>query len=377
MMRLAALLLIAALEASAASLGADSARGAKLFETLSCVACHSVNGHGGKAAPDLGRITDRNFTPSTVASTMWNHAPAMWASMRERDIRAGDLNEQAAADLFAFFYSARFFEKPGDAGRGKRIFAAKHCAECHGLTTPKIPEAKPVAEWTATGHPMELVNAMWNHAATMRQEFTKRRLAFPEITAQELSDILVYVRNLPTAKNATTQLEISSGENGKALFDSKGCSTCHTGKLALPARLKGMTLTDIAVAMWNHAPRMTSGNAPANPPRLAVAEMRDITSFLWAEQFFQDAGDPGAGRRVFVAKKCTVCHEGASNKAKEGAPKITGGARTFSGASMVSALWHHGPRMLDQMKSQNVAWPRFDARDMSNLIAYLNQGSKP
>jgi hypothetical protein len=50
---------------------------------------------------------------------MWNHAPGMWAAMRDRDIRAGDLNEQAAADLFAFFYSARFFEKPGDAGRGK------------------------------------------------------------------------------------------------------------------------------------------------------------------------------------------------------------------------------------------------------------------
>src|SRR5437899_6624732 len=137
MMRLAALLVIAMLEARAASLGADSARGAKLFETLSCVACHNVNGQGGKTAPDLGRIADRNFTPSTVASTMWNHAPTMWASMRENDIRAGDLNKQAAADLFAFFYSARFFEKPGHAGRGKRIFAAKHRAECHGRTTPK------------------------------------------------------------------------------------------------------------------------------------------------------------------------------------------------------------------------------------------------
>ena len=28
---------------------------------------------------------------------------------------------------------------------------------------------------------------------------------------------------------------------------------------------------------------------------------------------------------------------------------------------------------LEQMKSRKLDWPRFDARDMSNLIAYLNQ----
>jgi len=84
--------------------------------------CHSVNGKGGSIGPELGRVVDRGFTPATLAATMWNHAPAMWAAMRQQDIRAGDLNEQAAADLFAYFYSARFFESPGDAARGKRAF---------------------------------------------------------------------------------------------------------------------------------------------------------------------------------------------------------------------------------------------------------------
>ena len=118
----------------AAAVAADSERGAALFATLPCVQCHSVNGKGGTAAPDLGARGDRDFTPASLAATMWNHAPAMWASMRSRAIRAGDLNEQGAADLFAFFYSARFFEKPGDAGRGKRLFSANHCPECHSLT---------------------------------------------------------------------------------------------------------------------------------------------------------------------------------------------------------------------------------------------------
>ena len=39
---------------------------------------------------------------------------------------------------------------------------------------------------------------------------------------------------------------------------------------------------------------------------------------------------------------------------------------------MVSALWRHGPRMLDQMKTKGLEWPRFDGAQMADLIAYLN-----
>lgn len=340
----------------AAAVAADSTRGAGLFRTLQCIQCHSVNGEGGKLAPDLGRHMDRDFTPSSLAATMWNHAPTMWATMRVRGIQAGDLNEQAAADLFAYFYSAGFFERPGDAGRGKLLFASKHCAECHGLKDSKIPEAKPAYQWVAANQPIVLVDQMWNHAANMRQEFAKHKLKWPELTTQDLVDILVYVRN-----QEPTRVEISSGANGEALFRSKGCEACHSSMAALSTRLQGQTLTGIAVAMWNHAPKM-----PASPPTLDVEDMREITSSLWADQFFRDAGSVKPGRRVYRSKHCATCHDDPAS----GAPKLAG--RVFSGAVLVSALWHHGPQMLDQMQAKKLAWPRFEAMDMANLIAYLN-----
>lgn len=367
MIRTLGTLFISALSLHAATIAADSARGAQLFETLSCVQCHSINGRGGTAGPDLGRRIDRDFTPASLAATMWNHAPAMWAAMRTRNIRPADLNEQAAADLFAYFYSARFFEKLGDAGRGKRLFSSKHCAECHGLTDAKLPAAKPVSQWESLGQPLELVNALWNHAATMRQEFANKKLNWPDLTAQDLTDMLVYLRNLPSSPIANARIEITPGTNGQALFESKRCAVCHTGKTPLTARLKGKTLTDIAVDMWEHAPRM-----PADPAPLTVAEMRDIVSYLWADQFFEDAGSPTAGTRVFTAKRCATCH----NDASSGAPKITGTGRSFSAAAIVSVLWHHGPNMLDQMKTKGIAWPRFEGSDMANLIAYLNAQNK-
>jgi mono/diheme cytochrome c family protein len=355
--------LVAACGLCGASMAADSARGAELFTTLSCIQCHSVNGKGGTVGPDLGSRIDRDFTPATLAATMWNHAPAMWAAMRERNIFAADLSDQGAADLFAYFYSARFFEKPGDAGRGKSLFSSNHCSECHGLTEGKAPGAKPVSEWESLGQPMALVNAMWNHAATMRQEFAKRNLRWPDMSSQDLTDMLVYLRNLPSSPKAATRLEIASGANGQALFESKGCAACHTGKNALPPRLKGETLTDIAVAMWDHEPKM-----PAAPAPLGLDEMREIVSYLWAAQFFQDSGSPSAGARVFRAKHCAACH----NDAAGGAPKLSGSNDSFTAATMVAALWHHGPGMLDQMKAKGIAWPRFDGSEMANLIAYLN-----
>jgi mono/diheme cytochrome c family protein len=354
-----------------ATIAADSTRGAQLFETLSCVQCHSINGKGGTVAPDLGRRIDRDFTPASLAATMWNHAPAMWASMRTRNISPGDLNEQAAADLFAYFYSARFFEKLGDAGRGKRLFTSKHCSECHDLEFTKTSGAKPVAQWDSLAQPLEMVNALWNHAATMRQEFAAKKLNWPELTAQDLSDMLLYFRNLPSTLSAAARIEITSGANGQALFDSKGCAACHSGKAALTSRLKGMTLTDIAVAMWEHEPRM-----PAAPAPLSLGDMREIVSYLWAEQFFEDAGSPSAGARVFAAKRCASCHNDASHNSASGAPKLSGTGRSFNATTIVSVLWHHGPQMLDQMKTKGIPWPRFEGQDMANLIAYLNAQSQ-
>jgi len=365
------IILMSAVGAGAADLPADSARGAGLFETLSCIQCHSVSGRGGKIAPDLGRMVDRNFTPASLAATMWNHAPAMWNAMRERDIRVGDLDEQAARDLFAYFYSARFFEKPGDAARGKRAFAERGCTKCHGLTEPVRPMIKPVKQWVDFSNPNALAEAMWNHRAYMLDQADADRVRWPELSAQDLTDMLVYLRNLPSPPSRPATFLIGAGQDGVAVFNAKGCAVCHTPGSNYLSRIKGETLTAIAAEMWNHAPRMAA--AGAKPVSFAPGEMQDVLGYLWARQFFEDSGKPSAGRRTFEKKRCTVCHQDATS----GAPNLPGAQRSFGSAAMVAALWHHGPRMLDQMKAKNVSWPRFEGSQMSDLLAYLSSGNKP
>jgi mono/diheme cytochrome c family protein len=342
---------------------ADSERGERLFHSEGCIQCHSIAGEGGNAAPDLGKRLARNYSPALMASVMWNHAPMMWAAMRRRGIETSRLTEQQAADLFGYFYSVRFFDKMGDAGRGKQLLSSKHCAECHGIYTPKADGAKPVSKWESVGDPIALAEAMWNHSANMRQAFASQKIHWPELTGQNLTDILVYVRNVPAKRQFTTRFAARTNGDGEALFRSKGCIRCHTGKLDLAPRLKDKTLTDITAAMWNHAPKMAQP-----PPNLDHGEMRRIVSYLWAQQVLQDHGHPEDGKKVFAAKNCATCH----NDPASGAPSLARHEVAFSAISLVSTLWWHGPRMLDEMRAKNLEWPRFTARQMSDLIAYMN-----
>ena len=356
-MRTLLVFLVSALSARAAGFTADSARGERLFESLSCIQCHSVNGAGGSSAPDLGRMEDRGFTPASLAATMWNHAPAMWASMREHQITAGELDQQSAQDLIAFFYAARFFEQPGDARRGKRAFERDGCAGCHNL---------PVSQWQGLTDPIALVDAMWNHRSQMLGATASKGVRFPLLSAQDLTDMLVYLRNLPGARSRTGLFRVEAVGSGEAVFQSAGCAKCHQTVEALAARVQGQTLTEIAAEMWNHAPRMAAAGAPAGP--LATGEMQALVSSFWAARFFEDSGRPSPGSRVFESKNCAACH----NNASSGAPQLPVAGREFNGAAMVSVLWRHGPNMLDQMKTKGIAWPRFDGTQMADLIACLN-----
>jgi hypothetical protein len=72
--------------AGAQSLGlsiGDARRGEQLFETQQCSRCHGVKRYGGTIAPDLARRIDRDYTPTTMATLMWNHAPDMGSAMKK------------------------------------------------------------------------------------------------------------------------------------------------------------------------------------------------------------------------------------------------------------------------------------------------------
>jgi cytochrome c len=347
---------------------ADSERGEKLFHTQGCIQCHAIHGKGGSEGPDLGRRIARGYTPALLASTMWNHGPSMWSVMRRQGVDIRDLDPGSAADLFAFFASSRFFDMPADAGRGKRAFEENRCADCHRLGASASSVAPPVAKWQGLSDPIALAESMWNHSSRMQQEFARRNIPWPELTAQELSDMLVYLRNLPETRATRLRVRTTPGERGAAMIHSKGCDNCHTGALDLRSRSQGKTLTDMAAAMWNHAPKMERASIRFEP-----GEMNEILSHLWSSGMLDARGSATRGEKVFGAKRCSACH-GAD---AAGAPDLRAAkGREYTSLTMISALWRHGPAMLDRMREKSIPWPRLSANDMSDLIAFLNAGAR-
>lgn len=362
-------LLLLAVTASgvAATLPMDSARGDKLFQSQGCVQCHKLKGTGGIVANDLGRVLDRAYTPADLASTMWNHAPQMWKAIRERSLKVGDLDPQNAADLFASFYSARYFDVPGDAARGKYQFSDKTCESCHGLTSPVNDKAKPVAKWTTLGDPVSVVSAMWVHSPEMRNELQRRNKQFPTMTAQELTDILVYLRNATPARNTPASFMITTSARAEQLATQKGCVSCHKDpKVSLSKSLTPLTLTAVAAAMWNHA-SMKVNQKDIQHPKIEPEEMRELVGYYWAAQFFQGTGVAARGKKVFTAKRCATCHAGGG-----AGPVLSAKAGTWNGITMVSGLWRHGPTMLSRMEKDHIPWPVFKVGEMDDLIAFMN-----
>jgi mono/diheme cytochrome c family protein len=354
--------LLAAATIWAAELPAgDARRGEQLFQSQQCIQCHAFRGKGGTAAPDLALRIDRNYTPAAMASLMWNHAPDMWAAMKSKGIAPGRMTADNAADLFAYFISARYFDRPGDAGRGKQAFAARHCAECHGIGNAIAGGGPPVVKWGSLEDPLRLAEQMWNHGPAMREAFRQRHFTWGELTGQELTDILVYLQNLPETRDLVHNFEIPSAGSGEQLFREKGCTNCHSGSMAMDRLLRDQSLTDVAAAMWHHQPDMKQP-----PVVLSPGDMQQLIGYIWAQQYFTGSGNPDRGRRVLVEKNCATCH----NDPATGAPKLGKGQ---SDITMVAALWEHGPKMLDMMASKKIAWPRFTAQEMDDLVAFLNK----
>jgi predicted CXXCH cytochrome family protein len=220
-----------------------------------------------------------------------------------------------------------------------------------------------VERWGSLTDPIALADRMWNHGAKMRAEMARRNIPYPQLSAAELGDLMVYLQNLPQTRNATLEFSLPSADGGSGLFEQKGCAGCHKGAMSLENKLADATLTDVASAMWNHAPLMQQA-----PPELSLAEMRQILGFIWGRQFFQTRGDAEHGKKAFEQKKCASCH----NDASSGAPALTKPAQPYSTISMIAVLWGHGPSMLHKMQERKVGWPQLTAADMANLIAYLN-----
>jgi cytochrome c2 len=357
----------------------DAQAGAAALKDRQCIVCHSIAGRGGNLAPDLARRSGQDFTPATLAAMMWNHGPAMWQAMEQRQMAVPALGSDEILDLYAYFFWLRYFEPPGDAARGRVVFVSKNCNQCHALVvTNGAGPGKPVPQWAALTDPVLWIQNMWNHGGEMALELERRGIAWPRLTVQEMTDLMVYLLNLPGLPARQPGLRFGQGASGEEVLRDKNCMDCHTFGVSAPGTVdlagvsrRERSLAGLAAAMWNHRPIMAAAAEKKGVPMKPFEgrQMAHLISYLFEENYFDEPGNPARGASLFQSKQCGSCHGVAGT----GAPALLGTGRGFMPANFGSAVWTHGPAMLKTFQERGINWPNLTGRDVSDIMAYLNR----
>jgi len=338
----------------------DAARGEQLLRDHGCSGCHQVNRQGGHTAPDLGKPSSRNYTPGSLSAVIWNHAPTVWART-DSPAQILPFSEEQVGDLFAYFYAQRFFDHLGDAARGKRLFVDK-CSKCHGISTSPTADAHPAVAWRSLRDPISLAQAMWNRPQLMNGAFDRKGIRCPPLASQELTDLLIYLENLPEIRGNHPGFHLAPPETGQALYQAKGCAKCHQGSLSMEYRVAGLTPLEVAAAMWNRP-----WHTPKAHPTLNYDEMNGIVSYLWA---MGTSGDARRGQQIFAKRGCDNCH-GKDSGTPGSAKPLFASEQQSASVSMVEALWSDGSAMQKEMGLKGLSWPRLASSDITDLGAYL------
>lgn len=359
----------------------DPQAGLKTFFDKGCARCHAVLGEGGATAPDLARAPAGHLGASEIVAEFWNHAPAMWETMRAESVELPPFSETEMANLFAFLYSVRALDDPGNPERGRRLLAEKKCIACHALGGEGGRAAPDLRKWSGQRNAVSWVQAMWNHAPAMQASMQARGLDWPQFSGTDVTDLLAYIRSHASGARGRMYLRPGNPAAGRALFGSKGCAQCH-GLAAsggrpgpdLGQRRMPRTLGQFAAAMWNHAPAMAASMQARQiqRPQFSNEEMADLIAYLFAERYFERTANAARGARLFEAKGCAACHAPGS-----GAPDLAGGRANASPAAIATALWNHGPLMLERMRELRLDWPRFAPGEMADLMEFLGNGQPP
>ena len=368
---------------SALSAGQNPLAGSRVFADKGCVGCHSINGVGGKIGPDLAKST-RPHSFFDVATALWNHLPRMSDRMAQAGIARPRLDAREAADLIGFLYTLNYFDPPGNAAAGRRLFTEKKCVVCHqvagsgGTVGPKLDALKSFAS------PLYAAAAMWNHGPSMADAMKAQGVERPTFTAKELRDLIAFLTPA-TAGPTEGPVYVLPGrpELGRGLFVEKKCILCHSlggvgGKIGpdLVAAGARRSPLEFAATIWNKAPAMMQAMTAQGItlPQVAPEEMADLVAYLYSLRYFASGGSVPRGWVVATNKGCLNCH-GVSGERGKPASDLTRAKGLDSSAAVVAALWNH-TLVTATVAGKKVPWPIFKPDEMADLVTLL-QGIQP
>jgi mono/diheme cytochrome c family protein len=99
--------------------------------------------------------------------------------------------------------------------------------------------------------------------------------------------------------------------------------------------------------------------------------MADLIAFLYSFRYFEPGGSPRVGEVLFDGRGCGHCH-GEDAQGTALGPRLRGRGQRFTSVTLAAAFWRHDPEMYERTQELGIAWPALGARDVGDLITFLN-----
>ena len=186
----------------------------------------------------------------------------------------------------------------------------------------------------------------------MIDPITREIGAWPQFTGNEMNDLIAYAGAGAPAAPAKSSVLRGSAEQGWRVFQ-QNCMHCHSvrgqggnvGPGLGPEKEIPLSTAQFAGLLWNHAPvmlRQVREKGIASPT-LQGSEMVDLLVFLASLRYYEPAGSPFLGERLFAERGCAQCHGPAAEGTKS-APKLRSRGIHLTAVSFSTALWAHGQK---------------------------------
>ena len=167
---------------------------------------------------------------------------------------------------------------------------------------------------------------------------------------------------------------------GRKVYAAKGCGHCHAingiGPTIGPdlgrAPARPQTITQIAGAMWNHAPEMRTlaQDKGIQWTPFKQSELRDLIAYLHFLRLLDQPGDVRRGERLFDDKHCSTCHA-IGGRGGRIASDLSQWKQYGSPILWAEIMWRHAGQMEGKMRELGLSWPQFQDNDMDDLIAFI------
>jgi cytochrome c2 len=174
---------------SAAFQPGDPEQGRVTFEAQ-CETCHSFGSRTAEPKVDLLKRPGPDVFMGYVAA-MWNHAPVMQsrAGSQFPVLGPGDMR-----NLVAYLFAQRYFYEEGNVKKGAAVYEQKNCALCHEQRRNQT-GAPDLTMSTERYSPITMSAAIWRHGPTMLEKMKQQNLAWPELNAAEMADLITFLNS--------------------------------------------------------------------------------------------------------------------------------------------------------------------------------------